>query len=96
MAELFQKDQSVIARHINNALKEGELEENSNMHFLHNTQYKYRPTKIYDLDTIICVHNRVGSAVHSAGIRLYAEVRAQLGRQQVGEPRRLVQALRTD
>ena len=33
MAELFQKDQSVIARHINNALKEGELEENSNMHF---------------------------------------------------------------
>ena len=25
MAELFQKDQSVIARHINNALKEGEL-----------------------------------------------------------------------
>jgi hypothetical protein len=51
MAELFQKDQSVIARHINNALKEGELEENSNMHFLHNTQYKYRPTKIYDLDT---------------------------------------------
>ena len=37
MAELFQKDQSVIARHINNALKEVELEENSNMHFLHNT-----------------------------------------------------------
>ncbi len=55
MTELFQKDKSVIARHINNALKEGELEENSNMHFLHNTQYKYRPTKIYDLDTIICV-----------------------------------------
>jgi len=35
MAELFQKDQSVVARHINNAFKEGELEE-SNMHFLHN------------------------------------------------------------
>ena len=44
MAELFQKDQSVIARHIKNALKEGELEENSNMQILHNTQYKYRPT----------------------------------------------------
>ena len=26
MAELFQKDQSVVARHINNAFKEGELE----------------------------------------------------------------------
>ena len=35
MAELFQKDQSVVARHINNAIKEGELDE-SNMHFLHN------------------------------------------------------------
>jgi hypothetical protein len=52
MAELFQKDQSVIARHINNAFKEGELEE-SNMHFLHNTQYKYRPTMIYSLDVIV-------------------------------------------
>ena len=44
MAELFQKDQSVVARHINNAFKEGELEEKSNMQILHNTQYKYRPT----------------------------------------------------
>ena len=60
MAGLFQKDQSVIARHINNAFKDGELEE-SNMHFLHNTQYKYRPTKIYDLDTIISVGYRVHS-----------------------------------
>jgi phage regulator Rha-like protein len=39
MAELFEKDQSVIARHINNALKEGELDENSNMHFLHNSSF---------------------------------------------------------
>ena len=60
MADLFQKDLSVIARHINNAFKDGELEE-SNMHFLHNTQYKYRPTKIYDLDTIISVGYRVHS-----------------------------------
>jgi len=35
--------------------KEGELDENSNMHFLHNTQYKYRPTKVYSLDVIISV-----------------------------------------
>ena len=47
MAELFQKHQSVVARHINNALKEGELDE-SNMHFLHNTQYKYRPTSFVE------------------------------------------------
>ena len=61
MAELFQKDQSVVARHINNAFKEGELEENSNMHFLHNTQFKYRPTKVYSLDVIISVGYRVKS-----------------------------------
>ena len=61
MAELFQKDQSVVARHINNAFKEGELEEESNMHFLHNTQYKYRPTKVYSLDVIISVGYRVKS-----------------------------------
>ena len=48
-----QKDQSVVARHINNAFKEGELEKESNMHFLHNTQYKYRPTMIYSLDVVI-------------------------------------------
>lgn len=54
------------ARHIKNALKEGELEENSNMQILHNTQYKYRPTKIYDLDSIMCVgyhvHSKRGTA----------------------------------
>ena len=61
MVELFQKDQSVIARHINNVFKEGELKEEGNMHFLHNTQYKYRPTKIYSLDVIISVGYRVKS-----------------------------------
>ena len=54
ISDRFKKKVTVITRHINNAFKECELEE-SNMHFLHNTQYKYRPTKIYDLDTIISV-----------------------------------------
>jgi hypothetical protein len=31
------------------------------MHFLHNTQYKYRPTRVYDLDVIISVGYRVKS-----------------------------------
>ena len=44
MAELFQKDQSVIARHIGNVFREGELEEMSNMQILHNTLSKYKPT----------------------------------------------------
>ena len=34
MAELFQKDISVISRHIKNAFSEGELDEKSNLHFL--------------------------------------------------------------
>ena len=29
-----------------------QTEEKSNMYFLHNTQYKYRLTKIYDLDML--------------------------------------------
>jgi len=40
MAQLFQKDQSVIARHISNVFKEGELDKNSNMQILHNTLSK--------------------------------------------------------
>ena len=101
MAELFQKDQSVIARHINNAVKEGELEENSNMQFLHNTQYKYRPTKIYDLDTIICVGYRVHSKRGTA-FRIWARqiikdylvkgyaVNERIRHEQIGELRQLV------
>ena len=46
MAELFQKDQSVIARHIGNVFREGELNESSNMQILHNTLSKYRLTKL--------------------------------------------------
>ena len=60
IAQLFQKDQSVIARHINNIFKEGELEK-SNMQILHNTTFKYRPTAVYNLDVIISVGYRVKS-----------------------------------
>ena len=35
MANLFQKDQSVIAHHISNVFKEGELDKNSNMQIMH-------------------------------------------------------------
>ena len=101
MAELFQKDQSVIARHINNAVKEGELKENSNMQFLHNTQYKYRPTRIYDLDAIICVGYRVHSKRGTA-FRIWARqilkdylikgyaVNERIRKEQIGELRQLI------
>ena len=35
MAELFDKDRTVITRHISNVFNEGELNEESNVHFLH-------------------------------------------------------------
>ena len=62
MAELFQKDQSVVARHISNVFKEGELTQESNMQILHNTFSKYKPTKVYSLDVIISVGYRVKSS----------------------------------
>lgn len=61
MSELFDKDQSVIARHIANVFKEGELEKESNMQILHNTLSKYKPTQVYNLDVIISVGYRVKS-----------------------------------
>ena len=104
MAELFQKDQSVIARHIINAVKEGELDENSNMQFLHNTKYKYRPTRIYDLDTIICVGYRVHSK-RGTDFRIWARqiikdylikgyaVNQRIHSEQIAELRQLVRML---
>ncbi|MDE5609968.1 MAG: virulence protein RhuM/Fic/DOC family protein [Bacteroidales bacterium] len=61
MAELFEKDQSVITRHISNIFKEHELEQESNMQILHNTLSKYKPTRVYSLDVIISVGYRVKS-----------------------------------
>ena len=60
MTELFQKDRTVITRHINNVFAEGELEEKSNVHFLH-IPFSDKPVKIYSLDVIISVGYRVKS-----------------------------------
>ena len=60
MSIVFDKDQSVIARHIKNALLEGEIDE-SNMQILHNTLSRYKPTTVYNLDVIISVGYRVHS-----------------------------------
>ena len=61
LSALFQKDQSVIARHIKNVFAEGELDEHSNMQILHNTLSKYKPVRVYSLDVIISVGYRVKS-----------------------------------
>lgn len=58
--ELFQRDQSVVSRHINNVFKEGELDKKSNMQFLHITNSD-KPVAFYNLDVIISVGYRIKS-----------------------------------
>lgn len=60
MADLFQRDQSVISRHVNNVFKEGELDEESNMQKMHIANSD-RPVAFYNLDVIISVGYRVKS-----------------------------------
>ena len=60
MTDLFQRDRSVITRHINNVFTEGELDEQSNVHFLH-IAISDKPVKMYSLNVIISVGYRVKS-----------------------------------
>ena len=60
MVELFGRDVSVISRHINNVFREGEVEKESNLHFLQIANAD-RPVAIYSLDVIISVGYRVKS-----------------------------------
>ena len=64
MAELFQKDRTVISRHIRNVFNEGELEEQSTCakfaHMGHDGLQQYE-TVMYNLDVIISVGYRVKS-----------------------------------
>ena len=60
MVELFGRDVSVISRHIKNIFKEGEVEEESNLHFLQIANSD-KPVAYYSLDVIISVGYRVKS-----------------------------------
>ncbi len=60
VSKLFQRDQSVISRHIRNVFKEGELEEESNMQKMH-IPNSDKPVTYYNLDVIISVGYRVKS-----------------------------------
>ena len=60
MTDLFQRDRTVITRHINNVFSEGELDEKSNVHFLH-IPFSDKPVKVYSLNVIISVGYRVKS-----------------------------------
>jgi hypothetical protein len=60
MSTLFERERSVITKHIGNVFSEGELEEKSNVQILH-ISASDRPVKFYNLDVIISVGYRVKS-----------------------------------
>ena len=60
MAILFEREESNIRRHVINVFKEGELEKENNVHFLHVNGVK-KPVPFYSLDVIISVGYRVKS-----------------------------------
>lgn len=61
MAELFQKAKSTINEHILNIYKEGELEKETSMRKIGNSDFSTKPTNFYNLDVIISVGYRVKS-----------------------------------
>jgi hypothetical protein len=60
MAALFQRERSVITKHISNIFNEGELDEKSNVQNLHIANSD-KPVTFYNLDVIISVGYRVKS-----------------------------------
>ena len=61
MSFLFNRDRSVISRHIKNIFESNELEEKSNVHFLHIANSD-KPVTFYNLDVVIPVGYRVKSS----------------------------------
>ena len=100
MALLFEREDSNIRRHIINVFKEGELEKDNNVHFLHVNGIK-KPVPFYNLDVIISVGYRVKSKRGTA-FRIWARniikdylvkgyaVNDRIRKEQIGELRQLV------
>jgi len=60
IVQLFQKDQSVISRHINKIFKDNEVDEKSNMQKMHIANSD-KPVKFYSLDVVLAVGYRTNS-----------------------------------
>ena len=105
MAELFQKDRTVIGRHIRNIYNEGELDEKSTCaKFAHmgKAGVQRYETVMYDLDVIISVGYRVKSK-RGTEFRIWARrilkdylvhgfaVNERIRHDQIGELRQLIQ-----
>ena len=61
IADLFDKDRSVITRHINNIFQDKEVDKKSNVHFLHIANSD-KPVAFYSLDVILAVGYRTNSS----------------------------------
>ena len=70
MADLFQRDRTVITRHIGNVFSEGELSEKSNVQNLH-FPFSDKPVKAYSLNVVISVGYRVKS-IRGTQFRIWA------------------------
>jgi prophage maintenance system killer protein len=101
MSELFDKEESNIRRHVQNAFREGELErDENNVHFLHVNGVK-KPVPFYSLDVIISLGYRVKNKRGTA-FRIWARkrlkeylikgyaVNERIHKEQIGELRQLV------
>ena len=103
MAELFNKEESNIRRHVNNVFKEAELKRENNVHFLHVNGVK-KPVPYYTLDIIISVGYRVhsqrgvrfrqwaNSVLKQYLVKGYA-INENIRKQQIAELRQLVQVV---
>ena len=103
MAMLFDREESDIRRQVINVFKEGELDRENNVHFLHVNGVK-KPVPYYNLDVIISVGYRVKSQ-RGVKFRQWANrilkqylvkgyaVNDRLRRDQLGELRQLVQVV---
>lgn len=61
LCDIFEKDQSVISRHINNIFKENEVDAKSNMQKMH-TANSDKPVNFYSLDIVLAVGYRTNSS----------------------------------
>ena len=103
MAELFDKEESNIRRHVNNVFKEAELARENNVHFLHVNGVK-KPVPYYTLDVIISVGYRVHSQ-RGVRFRQWADsvlkqylvkgyaINENIRKHQIAELRQLIQVL---
>ena len=60
MAKLFDRERSVVTKHVNNVFAEGELDRKSNVQNMHIASSD-KPVALYSLDAIISVGYRVKS-----------------------------------